>query len=734
MSLKPELLAPAGNIESFFAAVENGADAVYLGLKKFGARATASNFTLGELATILPFAHNRGVRVYVALNSQIVSGELGELIDTLGALASLNPDALIVQDAGIFHLAGRRFPGLKLHASTLAAAHNSAGVKTLQAMGASRVVLARELSLEEIEKIYDSTKAELEVFIHGALCYSYSGLCLASSFRGGRSGLRGECVQPCRLKFHQGSKEGFFLSCGDLCGLPLVSKLKRARVAALKIEGRMKPASWVAGVVRAYRMVLDTDSPDEEKKALVDAKELLAQNPSRRLSSGCLGNAGATEILTPSRSGSNGLWSATVKSVSANRVLIDVRRPVAKDDRLRPESSAGREEEAFTVSQLFDNSGTGIQAAQAGTLAYLACSKPLKPGERLFKVGTKSEPAAAIWKKIKEEAPSGITIKSASSRRRDIREEYEKPAEPGAKEEETLIVKVDAPGDLVQALQSPAAMVFLDATKSNLERIAKQRFSPAQMKKLGLSLPPLIFEKDIDYFRAAAAWFIKKGFLLWEINNWGHFNLTGKGRGGPLRLVAGARLNLRNSAAFAQVFEMGCGSAVLSLETTKVELEELAGQKLRSRLAVTVYCRPPLFTSCLVPPLYMDRPFLSPRGEVYYPTTKAGRAEIYADRPVSLFEQLPALRALGYRRFLIDAGEGPAKRPSLSEILKGFASCRTRGAYSLFNFERKPADSGAPGNHEKPEMRPRQSRRAVPPPGSKPPWPAPPPTSSRRLR
>ena len=184
MNHKPELLAPAGNIESFFAAVQSGADAIYLGLKKFSARATASNFTLDDLATLIPFAHKRGIRIYAALNSQVVSGEIPEVLDTLGALSSLKPDGLIAQDAGVFHLVRRWFPGLRLHASTLAAVHNSAGVKALQHIGVHRVVLARELNLAEIEEICAGTEAELEVFIHGALCYSYSGLCLTSSFRG----------------------------------------------------------------------------------------------------------------------------------------------------------------------------------------------------------------------------------------------------------------------------------------------------------------------------------------------------------------------------------------------------------------------------------------------------------------------------------------------------------------------------------------------------------------------
>src|SRR5208337_5512564 len=191
--------------------------------------------------------------------------------------------------------------------------------------------------------------------------------------------------------------------------------------------------------------------------------------------------------------------------------------------------------------------------------------------------------------------------------------------------------------DLVQALQSGAGMVLLNATKNNLERIAKQRFSPPQLKKLGFSLPVVISEKDVPYFRAAVMWFIKKGFLLWEINNWGHFDLTGQGRG--VRLVAGSRLNLRNSAAFAQAVELGCRRSVVSLEITKEELKELAHKRFSAGLVLTVYCRPPLFTSRLTPALHNDRPFLSPRNEVYHVIRKAGCVEIFADLPVSWLEQ-----------------------------------------------------------------------------------------------
>ena len=352
----PELLAPAGQVESFWAAVENGADAIYLGLKQLSARASATNFSLEELAVLLPFAHKRNVSIYVALNSILTASDFPKVLDLLQSLSDLKVDALIVQDPGIFFLAREYFPSLRLHASTLMAIHNHAGVNQLERMGAQRVVLARELNLQEIRDIADRTKVELEIFVHGALCYSYSGLCLASSFRGGHSGLQGRCVQPCRLQFKQGRDEGFFLSCNDLCALPLVSELKKLRIAAFKIEGRMKSADYIAQVVRAYRLVLDAPA-EKQKDALMEARELLARSPSRRLTSGYFADNFNAEVLSPHRSGSSGQWVGTVKRVEGKRVLVALRQELRPGDRLRPESSEGKEKQAFTVGEIFSSEG-----------------------------------------------------------------------------------------------------------------------------------------------------------------------------------------------------------------------------------------------------------------------------------------------------------------------------------------------------------------------------------------
>ncbi|MDO9098359.1 MAG: peptidase U32 family protein, partial [Candidatus Methanoperedens sp.] len=213
---KPELLAPVGSKEALIAAIDNGADAVYFGGKLFSARQYASNFTKEELEWAIDYAHVRGVKAYVTVNTLIKDSELEEACEYLQFLCNAGADAVIVQDLGVLRLLREQLPELPVHASTQMTIHNVEGVKFLQEMGVKRVVLARELSLEEIIKIKAETNIEIETFIHGALCFSYSGQCLLSSMIGGRSGNRGHCAQPCRKKYGMNGIEGYLLSSKDL--------------------------------------------------------------------------------------------------------------------------------------------------------------------------------------------------------------------------------------------------------------------------------------------------------------------------------------------------------------------------------------------------------------------------------------------------------------------------------------------------------------------------------------
>lgn len=256
-SAVPELLAPAGNLETALAAFDAGADAVYGGLAKFNARERAANFSAADLGRLLDYAHSRGRRVYLTFNTLLKESELGEAAEFLAELAKLRPDALIVQDLAVIRLCRSYFPELVLHASTQMGIHNSAGIAAAARRGIARVILERQVTLEELRAMAESSPVELEVFVHGSLCCSLSGRCLLSSALGGWSGNRGKCKQPCRRRYRAEGAEGFLLSPRDLSAVSLIPEFRRLGIASLKVEGRLRSPDYVWKTVRAYRMLLD---------------------------------------------------------------------------------------------------------------------------------------------------------------------------------------------------------------------------------------------------------------------------------------------------------------------------------------------------------------------------------------------------------------------------------------------------------------------------------------------
>ena len=339
----PELLAPAGSPEAFRAAIAAGADAVYLSGKRFGARQFAANFTEAEIEESIHFAHARGVRVYVTVNTLIHDAEIAGTVEYLIWLYSIGVDAVLIQDIGIAALAREMIPGLVLHASTQQTIHNAEGVRWAAAQGISRVVLARELSLAEVERIARDTKdtgVGLEVFAHGALCYGYSGQCLLSSVIGGRSGNRGMCAQPCRKPYTLvtgpvdacdrptelrplPAREQYLLSPKDLCTYRHLPALVASPLASLKIEGRMKSPEYVAVVVAAYRRALDAISagmplhPDEMDHLL------LAFN--RGFTKGYLFGDRHRALMGRSAPDNRGLYIGTVSRYDERTRMVSIR-------------------------------------------------------------------------------------------------------------------------------------------------------------------------------------------------------------------------------------------------------------------------------------------------------------------------------------------------------------------------------------------------------------------------
>ena len=260
-----ELLSPAGSMEALHAAVCNGADAVYLGVDSFNARRGARNFTLQELPEAVRYCHIRGVKVHLTLNTLVSDREMPQVAELVAAAARAGVDALIVQDFGVVSLCRQIAPKLALHASTQMSIHSLEGVRQAAALGISRVVLARELSREEIAQICRNSPVEIEVFVHGALCMCYSGQCYMSSVIGQRSGNRGQCAQPCRLPYgYDRFEEKYPLSLKDNCLVQYLRELERMGVASIKIEGRMKRPEYVATVTGIYRSALQGETVNEQ--------------------------------------------------------------------------------------------------------------------------------------------------------------------------------------------------------------------------------------------------------------------------------------------------------------------------------------------------------------------------------------------------------------------------------------------------------------------------------------
>ena len=388
---KIELLAPAGSLQALKAAVENGADAVYIGGPMFSARQKAENFTHEQMVAGVQYAHERGCKVHVAVNTIVSNEEIGQVVEYAYKLAEAKVDAVIVQDLGVTHLLRETLPQLPLHASTQMAVHNTPGVQFLEEQGFERVVLARETSLEAIREIKAETDAELEVFVHGALCVAYSGQCLLSSMIGGRSGNRGLCAQPCRMQYQlvdEGgreyqSKDGqYLLSTRDLNMIHHLPDLIRAGVTSLKIEGRMKRPEYVATVVRQYRQAIDAyyaGSQFDKKQA---DKNLL-QIFNRDFTTGYFyGNQGA-DLMSHVRPDNRGVLIADVMKVENKKVWVQLHDTLSVGDGYLLYNQRG-EEIAGKVQEM-SIKGKTIQSGNKGQIVQMTVSGNAAGAKQMYR-------------------------------------------------------------------------------------------------------------------------------------------------------------------------------------------------------------------------------------------------------------------------------------------------------------------------------------------------------------
>lgn len=381
----PELLAPAGSPSCALAAFDAGADAVYAGLAKFNARERGENFSADMLGRIIDHAHERSKKVYLTLNTLVKEKELPEIVEMLAQIEEMMPDGVLVQDLGVLRIAREYFPRLKLHASTQMGFHNSAGLKVAASLGVERVVLERQVTIEELTAIKKSTDLEIECFVHGALCCSLSGSCYFSSFLGGASGNRGKCKQPCRRRYFSDYGNGFFFSPQDLCGIELIGQFKKLGIESLKIEGRLRQVDYVSAVVSAYRMLLD--APEEEfENLLPEARSMLSHAYGRKWSLGFYTPKSSENLIRPDAPGASGLRCGSVESIQDNGFGFTAGCRIGLGDKLRVQPPSGDDGFAITLTKIFVNNRPAARAKK-GERVFVCCDKAAMPGGAVFKIG-----------------------------------------------------------------------------------------------------------------------------------------------------------------------------------------------------------------------------------------------------------------------------------------------------------------------------------------------------------
>ena len=429
-----ELLSPVGDFECLKAAVQNGANSVYFGADIFSARAFATNFSLEDLEKAIQYAKIRGVKTHLTLNTLVTDTEFESAMNVAKKAYEFGIDAIIVQDLGLAMALMRAFPDLPIHGSTQMTVHNLNGALELQELGFKRVVLARELSVNEIDYICKNTNIEIETFIHGALCISYSGQCLFSSMLGGRSGNRGKCAGPCRLPFellenNKTINSGYLLSTRDLCGLEFIPDLIRAGVKSFKIEGRMKSPEYVATVTRIYRKYIDLALSDNEYVIDENDKKELLQVFNRGMSSsGHLSNEANRNLVFKEKPNNMGLFLGKIQKYNHKKGYITVKlnEPIGIGDTISIEKEQG----TYTISELMDTNMKNIKFTEIGQTVVIGRMKGnIKLGNQIYKMSSKKLNLLAqnscskenrkvllnCHIVIKENKPISITVTSASN-------------------------------------------------------------------------------------------------------------------------------------------------------------------------------------------------------------------------------------------------------------------------------------------------------------------------------
>ncbi|MDG5799120.1 U32 family peptidase [Marinilabiliaceae bacterium ANBcel2] len=648
---KPELLAPAGSAESFYAAIEAGADAVYLGLEDFNARKRAKNFKNSDLPILLSEAHKNGVKVFIALNTVLKNSEIDSMVKTLSFLNRYKPDAVIIQDWGVYNIIKSRFPALTIHASTQMAIHNSIGAEYMKEKGFNRTILARELTIKEIETI-GKTETEIELFIHGALCYSFSGMCHFSSFLGGYGANRGVCKQVCRRGFNINNKKEFVFNLKDNIQVSQIKRFSNAGIKSLKIEGRLKSDQYVYKVTKTYRNLIDKRINEEE------AHKILISDTGREKTSYFTGADVKNAI---SNHTSSGFFLGKV--IKSNQTSFTFRSNYNFPSlfRLRIQAQKSYSSDTLKVREYIKKADNIIEVKSSlkpdtGALIYLTGEEIRKFPQRLPK---QNNPLAKTDKKYK---PFILNFKNE-------------------KKLHQLYIRIDSLNWLKKIHFNNADAIIFSFNKRDWSNLnLKSGLIKNNIKKIWIELPFFIPEKKLSFYHNLIREMISCGIDKFVLSNISQKMLLPNNS----QFILNENGYSYNDASIAHHIKEGALTVTYPVENDK---ENLYSYKYKNGI-VPLYYYPRLFVSRM--------PVKRAKGEILKDDTdKSFKTKIVdgitytiPETVVSMLQYKNNLKKEGFFRFLIDLSFEKPSSNKFKTLIKRYNESQQIQPSDNFNYKR----------------------------------------------
>ncbi|KQC11869.1 MAG: hypothetical protein APR54_10450 [Candidatus Cloacimonas sp. SDB] len=665
--MKPELLLPVSNVETFFAACEGGADAVYLGLKKFNARGKAPNFNLFQLQALLKEAKKNNVKVYLTLNTLIKNSELPELINVLYQLSQSEISAVIIQDWGVYYLINKFFQNIPVHASTQMGNHNSIGTQYSHKKKIQRVILARELTWKELTTIKKRSQVELELFVHGALCYSFSGMCLFSSFNGGMSANRGLCTQPCRrLYSSENNSSQYLFSLKDLQLMKKIPQLLDLNLTSLKIEGRMKSAEYVYQTARAYRLALD------EPHRIEEAKEILNSDFGRKKTAYFMGRNVSKAITQDPYIG---ILIGRIKNVFADGFSFKTEHDLNLMNRLRILSADGTNSAAIKIKEMYVN-GQQQEKVSACSEVKIITDKiqQAQLNDKVFLLSFLQKKFPARFKREGKQ----VKLQLADNKMRNIMNRIGSPKIPKFQQ---IFVRINQLKWLNKMYFEDLDKLILNLTKTEWENFnLKNNFIKQNIFKFIIQLPKFIPEDYISYYRDLAQYFYRNSIKQFMISHVSQKHILPNQR--DIQIYSSENVYALNDASIQFLKEEGFTSWIYPFEN---DYQNLINGKDRSGV-IPVFFLPELFYSRM--PIQIDDnvSFKDIYGS-YIKLVRDGQTIVIPEKPVALLQHYNKFIKNGFRRFLLDLSYQHPSQKTFRRLVKNLLNSSKEHDSVIFNFK-----------------------------------------------